>query len=114
MLQRGHGGERLVIDISPTQQIGKPGFRLQREQLVLPRVSEVRVDQQRAFAELRQNDREVRSDGAATVAAATTSNRECRATVLEPPEDELAAQFAQRLGVSALGFVQPHEQLARV
>ena len=69
------------------------------KELVLAWAAQIGIDQQRALAELGEDDRQVGGDEAAALAGVRAEHRQCPATAIdvEPAKQQLAAQGAQLL-----------------
>src|SRR6202521_1291734 len=87
----------------PRQKSGQSHGIVDVEQPVLARMPHVGIDQQRSLAELREHRRQIRGQPATALAAFSAGNREHFAGgVVEPAQNQLAAQRAQRFHRLAL------------
>src|SRR5690606_18216492 len=79
------------------------------EQLALPGRAQIRIDEDRALAELRERDREIRGQHAVIAASRWARDRERVSLRSEPVQQQLAAQAPQRLGI-ATERIEPGQQ----
>jgi hypothetical protein len=94
----GYADDRVLAQ-APREHGRKAGPVLEREQVVLARRAHVGVDEQGAFAELGEDDGEIRRQVGAALAALGADDRQHLAFLgaVEPAQHELAADRPQLL-----------------
>ena len=99
---------------APGQQIGQARLVLDLEQLVLPGVAQIAVDEQRALLGLGKGDGEVGSQQAAALAAAGAhhGHGDARGSLFETTQLKLAAQRPQAFTLCTERAVGDHHLIA--
>ena len=100
-----HAHQRFVMHVAVLQQIRQARERRHAEKLMLAWPAQVGVDQQRLLAEPRHHDRQVGGHHGGAIIGVRRDHRQ-RAAVVEPAQDELRAQRAQRLAWRGIGRVR--------
>ena len=104
--QAGDAGDGFGQFSTAGQQAGKTKLVFEAEELVLARVAQVGIDQQRTFAELREDDSQVGGGEAAAICSARADDSQRLVTDLcvKPAQHELAAHGAQLFDDGTEGF----------